>query len=224
MKSKASALLITISSAIISILGIINLAMSRTFIDTFLEGNNKTLLMPFVIFLAVLGFLQIIVLGIKEVSLHRIDGRFAAIGTCEFMWKILHMPIGFFSQRTSGDIQLRMKSNAEIAKNIVITLAPLALDALMMVLYLTIMLKYSVILTLVGIMSVFLNLLLCGYVSEKRTNIMRVMLRDKSKLATSTISGIEMIETVRVTGGENGFFERWSGYQAKVNTEENQRK
>ena len=35
-KSKASALLITISSAIISILGIINLAMSRTFIDTFL--------------------------------------------------------------------------------------------------------------------------------------------------------------------------------------------
>ena len=220
-KSKASALLIIISSAIISILGIINLAMSRTFIDTFLAGNNKTLLMPFVIFLAVLGFLQIIVLGIKEVSLHRIDGRFAAIGTCEFMWKILHMPIGFFSQRTSGDIQLRMKSNAEIAKNIVITIAPLALDALMMVLYLAIMLKYSVILTLVGIISVFLNLLLCGYVSEKRTNIMRVMLRDKSRLATSTVSGIEMIETIRVTGGENGFFERWSGDQAKVNTEEN---
>ena len=220
-KSKASALLIIISSAIISILGIINLAMSRTFIDTFLAGNNKTLLMPFVIFLAVLGFLQIIVFGIKEVSLHRIDGRFAAIGTCEFMWKILHMPIGFFSQRTSGDIQLRMKSNAEIAKNIVITIAPLALDALMMVLYLAIMLKYSVILTLVGIISVFLNLLLCGYVSEKRTNIMRVMLRDKSRLATSTVSGIEMIETIRVTGGENGFFERWSGDQAKVNTEEN---
>ena len=220
-KSKASAMLIIISSAIISILGIINLAMSRTFIDTFLAGNNKTLLMPFVIFLAVLGFLQIIVFGIKEVSLHRIDGRFAAIGTCEFMWKILHMPIGFFSQRTSGDIQLRMKSNAEIAKNIVITIAPLALDALMMVLYLAIMLKYSVILTLVGIISVFLNLLLCGYVSEKRTNIMRVMLRDKSRLATSTISGIEMIETIRVTGGENGFFERWSGDQAKVNTEEN---
>ena len=220
-KSKASAMLIIISSAIISILGIINLAMSRTFIDTFLAGNNKTLLMPFVIFLAVLGFLQIIVFGIKEVSLHRIDGRFAAIGTCEFMWKILHMPIGFFSQRTSGDIQLRMKSNAEIAKNIVITIAPLALDALMMVLYLAIMLKYSVILTLVGIISVFLNLLLCGYVSEKRTNIMRVMLRDKSRLATSTISGIEMIETIRVTGGENGFFERWSGDQVKVNTEEN---
>ena len=220
-KSKASAMLIIISSAIISILGIINLAMSRTFIDTFLAGNNKTLLMPFVIFLAVLGFLQIIVFGIKEVSLHRIDGRFAAIGTCEFMWKILHMPIGFFSQRTSGDIQLRMKSNAEIAKNIVITIAPLALDALMMVLYLAIMLKYSVILTLVGIISVFLNLLLCGYVSEKRTNIMRVMLRDKSRLATSTVSGIEMIETIRVTGGENGFFERWSGDQAKVNTEEN---
>ena len=30
-----------------------------------------------------------------------------------------------------------------------------------------------------------------------------------------------MIETIRVPGGENGFFERWSGYQAKVNSEEN---
>ena len=218
--AKESSLLIAVCSAIISVLGIITMAMSRTYIDTFLAGNNDTLLMPFIIFLAVLGFLQIIVLGIKEISLHRIDGRFAAIGTCEFMWQILHMPVQFFSQRTSGDIQLRMKSNAEIAKNIVINIAPLALDALMMVLYLAIMLKYSLILTLIGVVSVVVNLLLCGYVAEKRTNIMRVMLRDKGRLATATVSGIEMIETVRVTGAENGFFERWSGYQAKVNTEE----
>ena len=220
-KSKASALLVAISSAIISVLGIINLAMSRTYVDSFLVGKNDAMLLPFIIFLVVFSFLQIIVIAIKEVGFYRIDGRFATIGTCEFMWKILHMPIDFFMQRTSGDIQLRMKSNAEIAKNIVTTLAPLVLDTLMMVLYLAIMLKYSFILTLVGIISVFVNLLLCSYVSEKRANIMRVMLRDKGRLATSTISGIEMIETIRVTGGENGFFERWSGYQAKVNTEEN---
>ena len=220
-KSKASALLVAISSAIISVLGIINLAMSRTYVDSFLVGKNDAMLLPFIIFLVVFSFLQIIVIAIKEVGLYRIDGRFATIGTCEFMWKILHMPIDFFMQRTSGDIQLRMKSNAEISKNIVTTLAPLVLDTLMMVLYLAIMLKYSFILTLVGIISVFVNLLLCSYVSEKRANIMRVMLRDKGRLATSTISGIEMIETIRVTGGENGFFERWSGYQAKVNTEEN---
>ena len=220
-KSKASALLVAISSAIISVLGIINLAMSRTYVDSFLVGKNDAMLLPFIIFLVVFSFLQIIVIAIKEVGLYRIDGRFATIGTCEFMWKILHMPIDFFMQRTSGDIQLRMKSNAEIAKNIVTTLAPLVLDTLMMVLYLAIMLKYSFILTLVGIISVFVNLLLCSYVSEKRANIMRVMLRDKGRLTTSTISGIEMIETIRVTGGENGFFERWSGNQAKVNTEEN---
>lgn len=220
-KAKASVFLIAISSAIISVLGIVTLAMSRTYVDSFLAGNNDALLVPFIIFLAVFGFLQVIVLAIKEAGLYRIDGRFATIGSCEFMWKILHMPIDFFMQRTSGDIQLRMKSNAEIAKNIATTIAPLALDALMMVLYLAIMLKYSLVLTLIGIISVFANLFLCSYVSEKRTNIMRVMLRDEGMLATSTISGLEMIETIRVTGGENGFFERWSGYQAKVNTEKN---
>ena len=147
-KSKASALLVAISSAIISVLGIINLAMSRTYVDSFLVGKNDAMLLPFIIFLVVFSFLQIIVIAIKEVGLYRIDGRFATIGTCEFMWKILHMPIDFFMQRTSGDIQLRMKSNAEISKNIVTTLAPLVLDTLMMVLYLAIMLKYSFILLL----------------------------------------------------------------------------
>ena len=220
-KAKAASLLIAISSAMISVIGMIYTAMSRTYVDSFLAGKNDAMLLPFIIFLIVFSFLQIIVLAIKEVGLYRIDGRFATIGTCEFMWKILHMPMDFFMQRTSGDIRLRMKSNAEIAKNIVTTIAPLALDSLMMVLYLAVMLKYSLSLTFMGIVSVFVNLLLCRYISEKKANIMRVMLRNKGRLATSTIAGIEMIETIRVTGGENGFFESWSGHQAKVNAEEN---
>ena len=46
------------------------------------------------------------------------------------------------------------------------------------------------------------------------------MLRDEGNLAASTVSGIEMIETIKSTGAENGFFEKWSGYQASVNAQE----
>ncbi len=45
------------------------------------------------------------------------------------------------------------------------------------------------------------------------------MMRDAGKLASSTVSGIEMIETIKASGAENGFFEKWSGYQASVNTQ-----
>ena len=37
--------------------------------------------------------------------------------------------------------------------------------------------------------------------------------------ASLTISGIEMIESVKSSGAENGYFEKWSGYQASVNTQ-----
>ena len=44
-------------------------------------------------------------------------------------------------------------------------------------------------------------------------------MRDQAKLAGATVSGIDMIETIKASGAENGFFEKWSGYQASVNTQ-----
>lgn len=43
-------------------------------------------------------------------------------------------------------------------------------------------------------------------------------LRINGKLAGTTVAGIEMIETIKASGAENGFFEKWAGYQASVNT------
>lgn len=53
---------------------------------------------------------------------------------------------------------------------------------------------------------------------KKRINITRVQMRDAGKLAGTTVAGIEMIETIKASGAENGFFEKWAGYQASVNT------
>lgn len=78
--------------------------------------------------------------------------------------------------------------------------------------------RYSPILTLIGIFSIVLDLFISQVISKKRIGITRVQLRDKGKLASATISGIEMIETIKSSGAENGYFKRWSGYQASVNT------
>lgn len=44
-------------------------------------------------------------------------------------------------------------------------------------------------------------------------------MRDEAKLTAATVSGIEMIETIKASGAENGFFEKWSGYQASANSQ-----
>lgn len=127
--------------------------------------------------------------------------------------------MAFFSQRMAGDIQQRQEDNETIAEDIVNTLAPLALNTIMMILYLVIMVRYSLILTAVGLIAVLGNILISQVISRKRINITRVLMRDQAKLAGTTVSGIEMIETIKASGAENGYFEKWSGYQASVNTQ-----
>jgi len=43
-------------------------------------------------------------------------------------------------------------------------------------------------------------------------------------MASTQISGIEMMETIKASGAENGFFEKWAGYQASVNANNEQEK
>ena len=208
---------VILTTVISSLLGIITPAFSRIFLDRLLTKQNPEWLMPFTIFLAGTGVVQLIVAWMQAVYSLKINGKLAMVGSTTFMWKILRMPMEFFSQRMAGDIQSRQASNSMIAERLVDTFAPLALNAAMMVFYLVVMLRYSVILTLIGLASVLANLVLSGIISKKRMNITRVQMRDAGKLAGTTVAGIEMIETIKASGAENGFFEKWAGYQASVN-------
>ncbi len=209
---------VILTSVISSLLGVITPAFSRIFLDRLLTQENPEWLMPFLLAFAGIGVVQLTVAWIQAVYSLRISGKLAMMGNTTFMWKILCMPMEFFSQRMAGDVQGRQSSNANIAEQLVNTFAPLALEAVMMVFYLVVMLRYSVVLTLIGLLSVFANLVISRIILKKRINITRVQMRDAGKLAGTTVAGIEMIETIKASGAENGFFEKWAGYQASVNT------
>lgn len=210
---------VVITTVISSLLGILTAGFSRVFIDELLSGNEPEWLIPFLIGFGLLIFIQLVAAWINAIYSLRLDGKMAVVGNSSYMWKVLRMPMEFFSQRMAGDIQQRKESNEVIASQIVGTLAPLVLNTAMMIFYLVVMIRYSWILTLVGISSVFIQMLISRYISKKRVNITRVLMRDSGKLAATTVSGVEMIETIKASGAENGFFEKWSGYQASVNTQ-----
>ena len=126
----------------------------------------------------------------------------------------------FFSQRLTGDIIQRQATNETIAGTLVSTVAPLALNTIMMIFYLVVMLRYSVMLTFVGITTIVIDLIIARFMSEKRVNITRVQMRDKGKLSSATVSGMSMAETIKASGAENSFFAKWAGFQASVNSQE----
>ena len=216
----AAVAFVMLTTVISSLFGVINPIMSKIFMDRLLTGQNKNWLMPFIAFMAVLATLQLIVAWAQTIYSLKINGKMAVLGSTSYMWKVLHMPMEFFSQRMAGDIQSRAATNATIASTLVNTFAPLLINTIMMIFYLILMLKQSILMTAIGISTLVLNIFISRIISEKRVNITRVMQRDSAKLGATTVAGIEMIETIKASGAESGFFQKWSGYQASVNAQE----
>ncbi len=221
LKGTGAAVAFTATIGVIgALMTAISPAFSRVFLDRLLTGENPEWATPFLALLGAFIAVQILVSAIRAIYELRINGKMAAVGNATYMWKVLKMPMDFFSQRMAGDIQGRQADNATIANTLIGTFAPLLLQTGMMVFYLVVMLRYSWILTIVGLLSIFINMLVSNLISRKRINITRVAMRDSAKLSSSTVAGIEMIETIKSSGAENGYFEKWAGYQASVNTQQ----
>jgi NHLM bacteriocin system ABC transporter peptidase/ATP-binding protein len=197
--------------------GILIPAFSRIFTDNILTLENTEWLYPFILAFIGLIVFQLIVNMIKGVYLLKIKGKLAIVSNAKFMWHSLRLPVDFFSQRMAGDLVGRQTSNDDIADTLIRELAPILINLALLVFYFIVMIRYSVMLTIVGIAAIFINLILAQYISKRRLNITRTQMRDQGKLNAVTVGALDMIETIKASGAENGFYEKWSGYHASVN-------
>ena len=211
---------VVLTTTISSLFGVITPVFGRMFLDRLLSGTNPDWLNPFILAMSCFAVINIVVLWISAVYSLRIQGKLEAVGSTTYLWKVLHLPMHFFGQRLAADIADRQATNASIAGTLVNTFAPLAIDTGMMVFYLVVMLRYSVLLTGIGILAILINLTVSAAVSNQLVNITRVQMRDSAKLSAATSSGVRMIETIKSSGAEKGFFGRWAGFQASVNRQE----
>ena len=212
-------MMVLLTTAIAAMTGILLPAFSRFFVDNILTNNMPQWSGAFFVLLALVTASQIASLWIKTVYMLQSQGKMAAIANTTFLWHILRLPVEFFEQRMAGDIVQRQQSNQEITNTLINRFAPVILDSAAMIFNLIIMINYSFTLALTGILSVIISLVLARIISEKRIDITRVQMRDMANLNSATINGIDMIETIKSTGAENGFFTRWAGFQADANAQ-----
>ena len=214
---KGPILFVALASFVISLATIMGTGLASTFMDYVLSGIMPQWLTPILAVLAASVVVRCAVEIAKAVYLNRIRGKFAVVGASQFMWHLLRLPVGFYAQRTIGDLQQRQEANETIAATLVDRLAPAIFNVLLVVLYLAIMLGYSWKLTLVGIVTVAINVFVANWASRARVSVTRQQARNRGLLYSNTMAGIESIETIKASGAEEGFFERWAGYQALVN-------
>ncbi len=218
MKGTLTIFLLIILTTIITLLtGILTPAFSRFFVDNVLTREFAQWNRVFFGALFVVMCCHVAAVMTRNIYLLKLQGKMSIVAGTSFLWHVLRLPVEFFTQRTAGDIVQRQRSNAKIADTIINSFAPLVTDTASMMFNLLLMINYSPLIASIGVVSIVLNLIIARAISERCTNITRVQMREEARLDGATLSGIDMIETIKAAGAENEFFARWAGFQASHN-------
>ncbi len=209
--------IIMLLAAVASVAQILYTSVGRGFMDYVLSGEDPGWLTGFAIVMLICAFVVSVMSILKAVQLKRLEGRTAVISSSKFMQHLLRLPVGFYSQRSVGDIQIRQRENETIMFTLMSLLAPSLINIVMLILYAVVMFSYSVLLTCVGVGMILINAFVARYISNKRRDITRSMTQDNGKQFAVMVSSFEMIETIRSVGAEDGVFTRFAGTQALVN-------
>ena len=207
------------ASFLLALIGILYPIMSGFFIDELLDGHGSRLRFGFTVVMLILAVLQLAAAWIQTIYQLRAKGKLSVIGCSTYMWKVMQLPMEFFSQRSVSDVFIRMDMLESLAASLTNLFAPLVMNTVTIVLCIVLMLRQSPVMTAISVCALVVNLFLSGFIARTHENTVRVMERDREKLNAETLSGLSMIETIKVSGAETSYFEKWSGFQAAANTQ-----
>ena len=196
--------------------GLVVPVFSKVFIDSVLLESRQDWLRPLLLGMGIAALLTGLLTWLQQAYLLRLESKMAVAGSSRFLRHVLRLPMEFFSQRFAGDISSRVAINDRVAQLLSRDLATSFLGAVMIVFFAVLMIQYDPLLTLVGAVVVSLNVAALRWVSRRRVDGNRRLVQDRGKMYGTAIGGLQMIETLKASGGESDLYARWSGYQAKV--------
>ena len=206
---------IVLVGLLLTVFGITAPVFSRIFFDYILSEKSPQWQAPLLTAMTVTMLATFLLKFVRSYLLLKLEGRFSVTASSAFFWHLLRLPMDFFMSRFAGDIGEKQAGNDEIAKTLCTEIIPAVLSAAMIIIYLAVLFCFDVTLTVAGILIAAANIFAAMYNSKVNANAARAIVRDSGRFASVAIAGIEMIETIKASGAEQGHFERLLGYAAK---------
>jgi NHLM bacteriocin system ABC transporter peptidase/ATP-binding protein len=201
--------------------GMILPGMTRVFVDDILIKQFDGWLGPLLAGLGVTFLLQVLLSSIQELALLRIELRLALEQSALFTWHVLRLPIEFFSQRYAGDLVNRVEANDRVATLLARDFGNTAASCLTAAFLGIVMIFYDPILAAIAIGGAALNIVALRLVNRALADVALRLQTEQGKLFATSVVGLQSIETLKATGGENDFFSKWAGYHARaINSEQ----
>ncbi|WP_086443896.1 peptidase domain-containing ABC transporter [Candidatus Enterococcus lemimoniae] len=126
-----------------------------------------------------------------------------------FMKKIIHLPLRFFVNRSTGDLIFRANLSVIIQQIMSQRMLTISVDFLFVFIYLILMVNLSASLTLIAIFGAFLMGAISVVNSKRVQSITNKELIAQSKVQRILVELFEGMETVKSSGSENQFYSKW---------------
>ncbi|WP_086315600.1 hypothetical protein A5821_003100 [Enterococcus sp. 7F3_DIV0205] len=126
-----------------------------------------------------------------------------------FMKKIIHLPLRFFVNRSTGDLIFRANLSVIIQQIMSQRMLTISVDFLFVFIYLILMVNLSLKLTLIAIFGAFMMGAISVVNSKRVQSITNKELIAQSKVQRILVELFEGMETVKSSGSENQFYAKW---------------
>lgn len=214
--SETGLLFVVLISLVLTLFELVVPLFGKLFVDNVLISRTSGLVIPLLIGMAVTALLMAVATWLQRLYLLKLSTKLAVKSSYQFLRHLLHLPIEFFTQRYGGEVGGRVASNDHIAQLLSGGLAANILNVITAVLYLGLMLYFDVVLTAITVGLAALNVVALQVASRYRKDISIRLLQEQAKLMSTSMSGLQAIESVKASGGEEDLFSRWAGHLAKV--------
>lgn len=195
--------------------GLVAPIFGKIFVDNILIQNMDGWFKPLILGMAATALVRGALTFMQEHYLLRFRTKMAITESSRYLSWLLQVPVVFFSQRLAGDLAKRVGNNDLVADMLTGRLATAMLNMIAVAFYAALLFYFDPLLTLIGIAVALVNLVVLQAASRFRQDMSLKYMVEVSKLYGFGSTGLRLIETLKATGGETDFFEKWSGYHAR---------
>jgi ATP-binding cassette subfamily C protein len=189
---------------------------TQVFIDSILMENRARWLRPFLLGMTLVLLLQAALQYWQKRCQRRLQVKVAVAMSVRFMGQILRLPVGFYEHRATGEISSRSGLNDQVAAFAVGPLANLAIQVLLLLFYATVMFVYDALLTGIAVLAAVIHVWIVVRVVSHLRDFQLRLAQEAGKLGGISIAALQGIESLKASGREDGYFNRWAGGYAKV--------
>jgi NHLM bacteriocin system ABC transporter peptidase/ATP-binding protein len=180
------------------------------------QPPRPELVRPLLAIMAGAIFLEFFLKLIQTNALRRLMLALGTRAACRYVWHLLRLPMTFYGQRYAGEVAGRLPLTQSVATLLSGKLAQTVLSLFQVVLFMAVLLCFSVWLTLIGLASAVVDFLALRAIYRQRVEARMRESLDAGKAAGVAIAGLQGIETLKAAGMEDGFFGKWAGYYIKA--------